>query len=228
MHGFWGSDVARKRTAYLAGAALVVVLWGGYIQGWPWTGFRENGQVWDWLNLLLLPVVLGTIPLWIQYKQYIGEGRRVIYAAVTVAWTGFVIAGYLIPLTWTGFPDKKLWDWLTLLALPAAVTITVALISRPPPWPKPRLRPAQKALLAALAAGWIVTVIGGYALRWSWTGYAGNTLWSWLGMLLPLVFPIILLPPLLRWASGNAAGRASAAREAAVVPAATIANPRSP
>ena len=228
MHGFWGSEIARKRAAYVAGAALVVVLWGGYTQGWSWTGFQDNGQVWDWLNLLLLPVVLGTIPLWIQYKQYIGEGRRVVYAAVIVAWAGFVIAGYLIPLAWTGFPDKKLWDWLTLLALPAAVTITATLISKPRRRAKTRLRPAQQALFAALAAGWIVTVIGGYGLQWRWTGYAGNTLWNWLQMLLPVVFPIILLPPLLTWVSGNAAGRASTAREAAGTPAGTAAHPRSP
>jgi hypothetical protein len=228
VHGFWGSEVARKRAAYVAAAALVVVLWGGYIKGWPWTGLQDNGQLWDWLNLLLLPVVLGTIPLWIQYQQYIGEGRRVIYAAVIVAWTGFVIVGYLIPLAWTGFAGKTLWDWLTLLVLPAAVTITMTLISRPAWRAKTRLRPAQRALLAAVAAGWIVTVIGGYALGWNWTGYAGNTLWSWLVMLLPLVFPIILLPPLLKWVSGNAAGRASAARVAAVSRAGTTAHPRSP
>jgi hypothetical protein len=228
VHGFWGTETGRKRAAYVAAAALAVVLWGGYIQGWQWTGLQENGQVWDWLNLLLLPVVLGTIPLWIQYKQYIGENRRVIYAAAIVTWTGFVIVGYLIPLTWSGFPGKTLWDWLTLLALPAAVTITVTLISSPARRARARLRPSQRALLAALAAGWIVTVIGGYALGWSWTGYAGNTLWNWLGMLLPLVFPIILLPPLLTWVSGNAAGRASAAREAVVAPASPAAKPRTP
>ena len=71
--------------------------------------------------------------------------------------------------------------------------------------------------MAALAVGWIVTVIGGYALRWTWTGYADNTLWDWLQLLLlPLVFPTILLPALLKWVSGNAAGRASEAHEAAV------------
>ena len=75
-------------------------------------------------------------------------------------------------------------------------------------------KPAAMALLPRLAAGWIVTVIGGYALRWSWTGYPGHTLWDWLGMLLPLVFPAILLPSLLKWVSGNAAGRASAAYRA--------------
>ena len=69
----------------------------------------------------------------------------------------------------------------------------------------------------AFAVGWIVTVIGGYVLRWSWTGYAGNTLWDWLTLLLlPLVFPTILLPALLRWISGNAAARASAVQKEAM------------
>jgi hypothetical protein len=65
-------------------------------------------------------------------------------------------------------------------------------------------------------------VIGGYALGWSWTGYAGNTLWDWLIMLLvPLVFPTILLPALLKWVSGNAAEQASKAHQAPPAPAAT-------
>ena len=60
------------------------------------------------------------------------------------------------------------------------------------------------------------TLIGGYAWRWTWTGYQGNTLWDWLQLLLlPLVFPTILLPALLKWISGNAAERASQEAEAA-------------
>jgi hypothetical protein len=90
----------------------VAALWGGYIRGWQWTGFRLNGQLWDWLTLLLLPVVLGTIPLWIQDKEYIGKSRRGIYAAAITAWTGFVMAGYLIPLNWTGFRGQTLWAGL--------------------------------------------------------------------------------------------------------------------
>ena len=86
--------------------------------------------------------------------------------------------------------------------LPAAVTITMALAGVRARRPQARLRPYHKAIIAALAAGWIVTVIGGYALQWQWTGYAGNTVWGWLGIFLPLVFPTLLLPPLLRvlWA----------------------------
>ena len=214
LRGLTGNGKARKGAAYAAAAALVAALWGGYIRGWQWTGFRVNGQLWDWLTLLLLPVVLGTIPLWIQDKEYIGKGRRLIYAAAITAWTGLAIAGYLIPLNWTGFRGQTLWGWLNLLVLPAAITTVMALTSTRARRPDARLRPHHKTIIAALAAGWIVTVIGGYALRWRWTGYPGHTLWDWLGMFLPLVFPAILLPPLLKWVSGNAAGRASAAYQA--------------
>ena len=129
LRGIKGNEKARKGAAYMAAAALVVALWGGYVRGWQWTGFRVNGQLWDWLTLLLLPVVLGTIPLWIQDKEYIGKGRRVIYAVAIVAWTGFVIAGYLIPLNWTGFRGQTLWGWFELLVLPAALTTMMALTS---------------------------------------------------------------------------------------------------
>lgn len=224
-----GTGKARKAAAYAAAATLLVALWGGYIRGWQWTGFEENSQLWDWLTLLLLPIVLGTIPLWIRYKEYIGEGRRAIYAVALVGWTGFMIAGYLIPLKWTGFSDQKLSNWLNLLVLPVAVTTAMTLFHLGTRGAKIRLGLHQTAIIAALAAGWIVTIIGGYALHWTWTGYGEKTpnppylitLWDWFALLLPLVFPIILLPPLVKWVSGDAAGRARAAQEAAAAPRVT-------
>jgi len=84
------------------------------------------------------------------------------------------------------------------------------------------LRPYQKAALAALAAGWVVTVIGGYALGWRWTGYPGSTLWDWLTLLLvPLLLPTVLQPALLDWITGDVADRAGQA--AAATPAAAAA-----
>jgi hypothetical protein len=71
-----GNETARKGAVYAVAAALLIVLWGGYIGKWKWTGLQDPHQLWDWLKLLLLPVALGTIPLWIQYKEFIGKGRR--------------------------------------------------------------------------------------------------------------------------------------------------------
>lgn len=216
----------RKVAAYALAVVTLVVLWGGYARGWRWTGLRANGQLWDWLSLLLLPVVLGTIPLWMQDRKYISHRRRVLYGAAVVAWIAFVVAGYLVPLSWTGFGDQKLADWLQLLLIPAAVTMTMAMISRRGRLPRGRwLRPYHVMIAAALVIGWIITLIGGYRLGWTWTGYAGNpqpphpnlgNLWDWLALLLPIVFPVLLLPPLVKWVTGNAAGRAEQDEEAIV------------
>jgi hypothetical protein len=216
------NQTARKDATYVLFVAGLVTLVGGYAGPWKWTGFEENGQVWDWLSLLLLPVVLGTIPLWIQDREYIGTGRRIIYAAVIVAFTGFAIAGYLVPISWTGFSGQRLWNWMELLVLPGALAMTAALTSRGIRYQGRLLRPYERGMVIALVAGWIVTVIGGYALQWTWTGYSGNTLWEWLQMLLePLVFPTILLPFLLKWVSGNAAERAATAHETPPAPTAS-------
>jgi hypothetical protein len=224
LHKLADNETVRRDATYILVVAGLVALVGGYAGPWKWTGFEANGQVWDWLNLLLLPVVLGTIPLWILDREYIGTGRRLIYGAFIVAFTIFVTAGYLVPISWTGFNSQKLWNWIELLVLPAALASTAALTGRGIRYQGRLLRPYEGGMVIALVAGWIVTVIGGYALHWTWTGYSGNTLWDWLQMLLvPLVFPAILLPFLLKWISGNAAERAAMAHEAPVVPPAAAA-----
>lgn len=209
----------RKTAAYVLTVATVVVVWGGYAERWRWTGFQANHQLWDWLQLLLLPIVAASVPLWLQYRRFIGRTRTLLYLAFLAVCAGFTIAAYLVPLPWTGFQGQTLWNWFTLLLLPVAVACTVALISKRihPIKLIGMLRPRHKVISAGLGAGWVVTVIGGYGLRWGWTGYPGNTLWDWLQLLLlPLVFPTILLPAILRWITGNAPGRANAA---AVAPA---------
>jgi len=214
----------RTSAAYVLAVAGLVVLWGSYALGWKWTGFRSNGQVWDWLNLLLLPVAIATAPLWIQDKHYITRARHIAYGAFIVGSTGFVIAAYLVPLRWSGFQGHTLWDWFGLLLLPTAVAITMALTTMRvrPSTVLLSLRPYQKGIMTALAVGWTVTVIGGYALNWTWTGYPQNgNLWAWITLLLaPLLFPTVLLPALLKWISGNADERA---KKAATAPPAAAA-----
>jgi hypothetical protein len=206
------SDRARKTAISVLAVAALIMLWGGYVRGWPWTGFRQNDQLWDWLHLLLLPVVVGTIPLWIRHGHYISRSRRLGYTAALAGFVLLVVAGYLVPLSWTGFRGMTLWNWYGLLLLPAAVaTLGVRPSGRP-------LRPGQRRIAVLVGLGWIVTVIGGYLLGWAWTGYAGSTLWDWLELLLlPLVFPTFLLPAVLRWVTGNAAERARAMPEADTV-----------
>jgi hypothetical protein len=203
-HPSASSGRARIFAVSALAVAALTVLWGGYIRGWQWTGFRANDQLWNWLKLLLLPVVVGTIPLWIQQGKHINRAWRVTFGLAVVAFTGFVAAGYLIPLKWTGFPGTTLWSWWGLILLPVAVTTLMA-------WPSAgrSLGAHHKAGIALLVTGWVITVIVGYALRWSWTGYQGNTLWDWLKLLLlPLIIPTILLPAMTTWISRTAAQRA--------------------
>jgi hypothetical protein len=66
------------------------------------------------------------------------------------------------------------------------------------------IRPGHKWVVAILALGWTVTIIGGYALGWKWTGYPGSTLWDWLRLLLlPLIVPTLLIPVLRSRISGR-------------------------
>lgn len=51
----WGR---RHAVALVAGATgFVVLVLGGYLAPWRWTGFTGN-TVWDWLHLLLLPLLV--------------------------------------------------------------------------------------------------------------------------------------------------------------------------
>lgn len=188
-------DRVRRYVPSVLAFTAMVVLWGGYIQRWKWTGFHSKGQLWDWLEALLLPVVIATVPLWIQRRGHVSRAGRVTYALVISAFTGLVVAGYRIPLfEWTGFRGEKLWDWFTLLLVPVAVAITPFL-----PSTVRSLRPYQKGLIVLITLGWIITIIGGYAWGWKWTGYHGNTLLAWLKLLLfPLAVPIIVIPATLQ------------------------------
>src|ERR1700729_2469190 len=48
----------------VGGLALAIVLWGGYSHHWPWTGINGGtATLWDWMNPLLLPLLLPTVIL---------------------------------------------------------------------------------------------------------------------------------------------------------------------
>lgn len=55
MRTRWSTRHSLIAAASLAAFAAIVI--GGYVGKWGWTGFRGN-TLWDWLQLLLLPLVL--------------------------------------------------------------------------------------------------------------------------------------------------------------------------
>jgi hypothetical protein len=213
FHAVGQNERVRRNAGISLFVALVVVFIGGYGAGWKWTGFQANDQLWDWLHLLLLPVAFAILPVWLRYSEHMSRARKVVLACAVAAFWVFVAVGYLVPLNWTGFQGQMLWNWLTLIALPVTLVTLRA-------WPTTgrEVRKTHIAVFTVLGIAWLVTLIGGYAGSWHWTGYPGNTLWDWLQLLLlPIVFPTILLPAFLTWTSGGASERAkeAAAREAA-------------
>ena len=219
------------RVRLVAGAittALIVLLIGGYGMRWSWTGFAGNNQVWDWMQLLLLPIALATFPLWLRFSGYISPARRRALEAVAAAFIVFVVVGYLNPLRWAGFRGHSLWDWMTLLILPVSIVAVRA-------WPQSGRDVHRRHIVAAtlLGVGFIATIIGGYVAGWNWTGYQGNTLWDWLTLVLgPVAVTTILVPALVKVLTGGADERAERERvrrardEALRVAQARIANPR--
>lgn len=101
---------------------LAALLVGTNLFNWGWTGFGDHQTVWDWLNLLLLPLGLAILPVWFGGKwgsaQTISVTLAVLLLAVLIAGT------YLLDwATWTGFKGQTFWDWFSLLIRPVAVTV---------------------------------------------------------------------------------------------------------
>ena len=54
-------------------ALVVLVILGGYLLHWDWTGFNGNIKsgktLWDWLRLLFIPVVLAVAGFWFNHRE---------------------------------------------------------------------------------------------------------------------------------------------------------------
>lgn len=182
---------------FLAGFAILVlfcvIVVGGYSLHWRWTGLSDSVTLWDWLQVLALPIALGAAPILMRHRRRLHRRHRQALAAGTGAFLGLVLAGYLVPMHWTGFTGNTLWNWLELLLLPVVVATASVWATT---WP-----PARPHLLAtAVTAGTLaVLAIFGYTVPWHWTGFAGNTAWDWIKLLLlPIIVPVALLPPVTR------------------------------
>ncbi len=188
--------------ALVAAALLAVVFWGGYGHHWHWTGFRQHDTLWDWLEMLALPLAVAIAPLWARHGRNLQRTQRLLLAAASAAFVLLVVVGYAADLRWTGFPGNRLWDWLELLVLPLAVATI-------PVWYELRggLSGLQLALLAGGALALAVLALGGYLDDWDWTGFQGNTLFDWLHLFLaPLLLPLVLVPAVRSWVEGERGG----------------------
>ena len=67
------------RLALVGGVAALfaVAVAGGYGLGWQWTGFQDNNTLWDWLQLLVLPVVIAALPIWYRTHPHPTESTRI-------------------------------------------------------------------------------------------------------------------------------------------------------
>lgn len=101
---------------------VVVIL--GYVVPWGWTGFRGN-TVWDWFNLVFLPLTLVLIP-WFADLRHSWQARHTVMTAVLMTtFLAFVLGGYLASWRWTGFTGNTLWNWMQLLFLPLLVPTVI-------------------------------------------------------------------------------------------------------
>ena len=109
-------SVTRRGTLAGVAVAFGIFVLLGYALHWAWTGFAGN-TLWDWLELLLLPVVIATVKFWTAERTM--EARHWMRIAAVIA--GFVIfaaSAYLLPINWSGFVGNTLWDWVKLLFIP--------------------------------------------------------------------------------------------------------------
>jgi hypothetical protein len=181
--------VALRWSAAGAAAVIAILVAGGYGLGWRWTGLSGSVTLWDWLEVLALPVALGSAPIVLLRRHQISARNRLVLTALLAAFVCLVVVGYLVPLAWTGFTGNTLWDWLELVLLPLVVG-TASL------WPSiARFERRHLVALAVPAAVFACFVAAGYLVPWTWTGFRGNTAWDWVKLLLlPLLIPTTLLP----------------------------------
>lgn len=88
--------------------------------------------------------------------------------------------------TWTGYKGAELWDWLHVLLLPIAFGLVAVLVHADH-------LGGWRAVIGVSCLGlFIALVVAGYTIPWDWTGFVGNTVWDWLGLvLLPLTLSVL-------------------------------------
>ncbi len=113
-----------KRTGFGFLTTFGVLVLVGYLVPWAWTGFSGN-TLWDWLELLALPLAVALTPLLRELRAHWGRRHSLIAFTGISIFAVVVLCGYLAKWAWTGFRGNTLWDWLQLLLLPLLIPAVV-------------------------------------------------------------------------------------------------------
>ncbi len=118
-----------------------------------------------------------------QYTRYKARSRasRVRLGALCAVVFGVLLWGsYTKHWSWAGINGHtaKLWDWLHLLLLPFVLAFLPIWLSR-----TTRVSARRKRLGLTAIGVFAVVVLLGYTIPWVWTGFRGNTLWDWFGLI---------------------------------------------
>jgi hypothetical protein len=133
----------RVRSVALAAAGLFgLVVLAGYLVPWAWTGFVGN-NLWDWLNLVALPVAVALIPVARDLRREWSSRHTAITTAGLALAIALVLGGYLASWRWTGFTGNTLWAWLHLLLLPLLLPTVIV----------PSLTPGARARMVPKVTG---------------------------------------------------------------------------
>jgi hypothetical protein len=126
-----------KLAGMVALAVFGVLVLAGYLIPWAWTGFGGN-RLWDWLELLALPLAVALIPTFGELRKGWSPRRSMITTVGLAVFAVIVLGGYVAHWRWTGFQGNTLWDWLHLLLLPLLLPLVIV----------PALKPMATAGLA--------------------------------------------------------------------------------
>jgi hypothetical protein len=113
----------------LAAGSLVLaaIVFAGYHWHWRWTGFAGK-QLWDWLSLLLFPIVIVLLPEWARRGEPFGARARVAGALLLAGFVVLVFGGYNWGWAWTGFTGNRFRDWLTLMIAPFLLPLSLKVV----------------------------------------------------------------------------------------------------
>ncbi|HEV2592523.1 MAG TPA: hypothetical protein VGU02_11585 [Gaiellaceae bacterium] len=110
-------DRRHRLALLLLTACFWILVAAGYALNLAWTGFPGN-ELWDWLELLLLPLAIALVPVWME----VAGGLRPRHIAVAVLGVSFlivaIVGGYGDHWHWTGFRGNTLFDWIQLVIAP--------------------------------------------------------------------------------------------------------------